>query len=114
MKEHLTEYIVYIFLLIILTASSLFISFFEGPQIGHYINLFSIIITIWLTVRFVKIYSVKIREIWITNRIKMILGTFGLILQLSIAFTIISIRYGYTNWIYKNPIELVPPNDMAD
>ena len=31
-----------------------FIGFFEGPQIGHYINIFTVILNIVLTLRFLK------------------------------------------------------------
>lgn len=110
MKEQLTEYIILIFALIALSISSLIMSIITGPQIAHFINLFSIIIAVWLTLRLLKKYSTRIQEIWSTNRNRMILGIFGLLTHLIVAFAIVTFRYGYTNWVYKNPIELIPPN----
>jgi len=114
MSENLSNYIILISVLIFLTFGSLFIGFFEGPQIGHYINIVSIIPTIWLTLKFVINNKSNFRQIWDENRTKLILATIGTLLHLSIAITFMSVKYGYTNWSYKNPIELISPNYQSN
>ncbi len=113
MSENLSNYIILISVLIFLTIGSLFIGFFEGPQIAHYINIISVISNIVLTLRFVQNNKSKFRQAWYENRTKLILATFGTIVHLCIAITFISIKYGYTNWTYMNPIELISPDDQS-
>ena len=114
MSENLSNYIILISVLIFLTIGSLFIGFFEGPQIGHYINIISVISTIWLTLKFGINNKSKFQQIWDENRTKLILATFGILLHLSIASTFMIVKYGYSNWSYKNPIELISPNYLSN
>jgi Ca2+/H+ antiporter len=110
MSEDLSNYIILISVLIFLTIGTFFIGFFEGPQIGHYINIFTVILNIVLTLRFLKKNKSKLLKAWYENRTKLILATFGTLIQLCIAITFMNIKYGYTNWTYMNPIELIPPH----
>lgn len=110
MSESLSTYIKLISFLIFLTIGTLFIGFIEGPQIGHYINTFTVILNIVLTVKTVKKNKSKLLKSWRENITKLILATFGSLIHICISITIMIIKYGYTNWTYKNPIEIIPPH----
>lgn len=110
MSANLSNHIILISVLIFLTIGTIFIGFFEGPQTGHYINIFTIILNIVLTLRFLIKNKSKLLKAWYENRTKLIFATFGSLIQLCIAITFLNIKYGYTNWIFTNPIELIPPH----
>ena len=111
MAERLSDFIILISTLIFLSICSIFFGTFSGPQIGHYINVISLTITIALTFKFLINHISKFKQTWEENRGRFVLGIIAILIHFTLAFSFIALRYGYTNWIYKNPIELIPPNN---
>lgn len=110
MSERLSDYIIIVSALILLSLGAFFIGFFEGPQIGHYVNISTLILNSILILKFVKGNKTQLLKAWNENRFKLILVIFGILIHLFIAITFILVKYGYTNWIYTNPIKLIPPH----
>jgi len=82
------------------TVFNFFFAIIAGPNICHYINLFTLALTITTTILLITskkatLYTRAIIAIAITINILLNIG-------------LINIKYGYTNWHFKSVLELAP------
>lgn len=88
-------------LAIMASVGSIFIAFLVGPQIGHYINSGSVLLTIILIFFLIKILVRSGNEIIATQRSLLIVFIIEVLLHLFIASIFISNHYGYKNCEYR-------------
>ena len=92
----------------VLTFCSIFIGFFEGPQTAHYINLTAMLIAIGQGT--VLMYRLRVRKDLFNHFQKHVIFLFFTVAaNLLISAALIQSRYGYSNWGYKNLLEMEFP-----
>ncbi len=90
----------------ITSIGSFFIGFFEGPQIAHYINLTSLTLATVLIFALVISAFRKENEVFKRQPVLFVILILGISITLFVNITFINIRYGYSNWKYKNIFEM--------